>query len=238
MNRRIDGTPRKVAVVLACLAIAATSAQAQRTSSGRGAAAKPTNRISVLDSRTKGFWLGINTVGAMGATVSGADLDGELKTGFGPGAGLMVGYGFNRTFSAFASIDVAKQDASAGEYQGSFGLRHMEIGGRANLPLGDGATVPYVLASLGRRALGARVQDFNDGSEYTLKLTGGMFGIGGGVEHSFSSTLSMDSGMEIGFGRFGHYDADGESGTLEVNGSTTVRLRVGVNWRPATRGRS
>ena len=146
----------------------------------------------------------------------------------------MVGYGFNRTFSGFASVDVAKQDAS-GTFSGSFGLRHLEIGGRANLPFGDEATVPYVSASLGRRALAARVIDHTDDSEYDLTVSGGMFGIGGGVQHAFSPALSLDSGLEIGFGRFGHYDADGDQGALDVNGSTTVRLRVGVTWRPQAR---
>lgn len=234
MDRWMNETARRVAVVLVTLSMA-TTVQAQRASTGRRTPPKSRDRISVIDGRTTGFMLGVHTIGAPGVSVTGGDIEGSLKTGFGPGAGFMVGYGFNRTFSAFASIDLAKQDASAGDYQGSFGLRHMEIGGRANLPLGDGATVPYLTASIGQRALGARVQDFTDGSEYTMKLSGGMFGMGGGVEHSFSPTLAMDSGLEIGFGRFGHYEADGDSGSLDVNGTTTVRLRFGVTWRPSTR---
>jgi len=187
----------------------------------------------VADARAPGFVLGVHTIGATGVTVGGEDVEGALKTGFGPGAGVMVGYGFNRTFSAFASIDVAKQNADAGTFTGSFGLRHMEIGARANLPFGDAATVPYVSASLGQRRLAAYVTDWTDESEYQMSLSGGMFGLGGGVQHAFSPAFSMDSGLEIGFGRFGHYNAEGEQGGVATNGSTTIRLKVGVNWRPA-----
>ena len=41
--------------------------------------------------------------------------------------------------------------------------------------------------------------------------------------------------LMIGFGRFGHYDADGESGSLAVDGTTSVRLKFGVTWRPTGR---
>jgi hypothetical protein len=222
-------------VALAVLALS-TAAEAQQRATGRRPAAKPAPRPAVVDNRASGFMFGVYTVGAQGVTVSGADMDGSLTTGFGPGAGFMVGYGFNKTFSGFASVDVAKQNAS-GAITGSFGLRHMEIGGRANLPYGNEITVPYLTASIGRRAMGARVMDHTDEDEtsFDMRLTGGMFGTGGGVQHAFSPTLAFDGGLEIGFGRFDHYDWDGNTGMHSVNGSTSVRLRAGVTWRPARR---
>jgi hypothetical protein len=198
--------------------------------------AKTPDRIAVVDARRTGFVLGVYTMAAPGVTITGADIqDGPFKTGFGPGAGFTVGYGFNRTFTGFASIDLAKQSAPSDYGGGSFGLSHMEIGGRANLPFGDGATVPYVSASIGHRALGARVTDNLDGATYDMKLSGGMFGVGGGVEHVISPTLAVDGGLSLGFGRFGHQDADGQSDALDVNGSTTIRLRIGMTWRPTPR---
>jgi hypothetical protein len=180
--------------------------------------------------------LGVYTLGAPGLTLSGADIDdGPFKTNFGPGAGVMVGYGFNRTFSGYASVDVAKQNANDPDIGGSFGLRHIELGARANLPYGSAVTVPYLTASYGRRSLGAHVTDDFEDAEYDMRLSGGMFGIGGGVEHVISPTLAVDGGLSLGFGSFSHADIDGESGPFAVNGTTSVRLRIGMTWRPAPR---
>jgi len=179
--------------------------------------------------------LGVYTMAAPGLTLTGDDVDGTFKTNFGPGAGVMAGYAFNQTFSGFASLDVAKQGTSGGDLGGSFGLRHIELGARANLPYGSAATVPYLTASYGRRALGARVSDDFTGTEYDMRLSGGMFGVGGGLEHVISPTLAVDGGLAVAFGRFSHGDIDGESSSLAVNGTTSIRLRLGMTWRPAPR---
>jgi hypothetical protein len=180
--------------------------------------------------------LGVYTMAAPGVTLTGDDVDGTFKTNFGPGAGVMVGYGFNRTFSGFASLDLAKQGTSGGDLGGSFGLRHIELGARANLPYGSATTVPYLTASYGQRALGARVTDnFEGGAQYDMRLSGGMFGVGGGLEHVISPTLAVDGGLAVAFGRFSHGDIDGESSSLAVNGTTSIRLRIGMTWRPAPR---
>src|SRR4051812_34341125 len=220
------------AMVMAMFALA-TSAEAQHSSTH-----KPTTKASskpiVPDGRRTGLVLGVYTIAAPGVTLTGDDVDGTFKTNFGPGAGVMVGYGFNRTFSGFASVDLAKQGMS-GDIGGNFGLRHIELGARANLPYGSVTTVPYLTASYGQRALGARVTDDFEGTEYDMRLTGGMFGVGGGLEHVLSPTLAVDGGLAVAFGRFNHSDIAGESSSLAVNGTTSIRLRIGMTWRPAPR---
>ena len=42
-------------------------------------------------------------------------------------------------------------------------------------------------------------------------------------------------GLAVAFGRFSHGDIDGESSSLAVNGTTSIRLRLGMTWRPASR---
>jgi len=236
MTSRKTGARRWGAgLALATLALG-TVAQAQRPTSRGAATTRQNNRIAVADGRTPGFMLSAYTVAAPGVTVTGPDVDGEFKTGFGPGGGIMAGYGFNRTFSVFASADIAKQSSAMPDVQGNFGLAHLEIGARANLPYGDGANVPYVMASLGHRGLGARLTDDFDGTS-DFKMSGTMFGLGGGIEHVLSPTVAMDGGLEIGFGRFSHlYDSGdgGDQGAINVNGSTSIRLRFGVTWRPKT----
>ena len=222
----------RVAMVMAMFALA-TAAEAQHSTTH-----KPTTKASskplAPDGRRTGLVLGVYTMAAPGVSLTGDDVDGEFKTNLGPGAGVMAGYAFNRTFSGFASVDVAKQGMS-GDIGGSFGLRHIELGARANLPFGSDATVPYLTASYGRRALGARVTDDFEGNEYDMRLSGAMFGVGGGLEHVISPALAVDGGLSVAFGRFSHGDIDGESSSLAVNGTTSIRLRLGMTWRPAPR---
>lgn len=231
MDHRNFTIAMRVATVTAMFALA-TAAEAQHSSTH-----KPTTKASsqplVPDGRRTGLVLGVYTMAAPGLTLTGDDVDGTFKTNFGPGAGVTAGYGFNRTFSGYASVDVAKQGTSGGDLGGSFGLRHIELGARANLPYGSATTVPYLTASYGRRALGARVTDDFTGTEYDMRLSGGMFGVGGGLEHVISPTLAVDGGLAVGFGRFSHGDIDGESSSLAVNGTTSIRLRLGMTWRPA-----
>ena len=229
-----DTTIRAVMLAAVVLLAFATAAQAQQSTGRRAALAAERTRISD-DARMRGFSLGAYTVAAPGLTVTGNDFDGSIKTSLGPGIGLMLGYGFNRIWSAYTSLDVAKQGTSAGDYDGSFGLVHFEVGARANLPYGSPTNRPYVSASFGRRAIGARVTDDEHPEPYDASFSGAMLGLGGGIQHVLSPSLTLDGGMELGFGRFNHYDWDGESGTADMNGNTTVRLKFGVMWRPAAR---
>jgi outer membrane protein with beta-barrel domain len=233
MDTRNFRIAMRVASVTAMFALA-TAAEAQHSSTH-----KPTTKASARpmapDGRRTGFMLGVYTLAAPGVTLTGDDVDGTFKTNFGPGAGVMAGYAFNRTFSGYASVDVAKQGITDSDLAGNFGLRHIELGARANLPYGSATTVPYLTASYGRRALGARVTDDFEDSEYDMRLSGGMFGVGGGLEHVISPTLAVDGGLAVAFGRFSHGDIDGESSSLAVNGTTSIRLRIGMTWRPAPR---
>jgi len=232
MDHRNFGIAMRVATVTAMFALA-TAAEAQHSSTHKAATTAHSKPI-VPDGRRTGLVLGVYTIAAPGVTLTGDDVDGTFQTNFGPGAGVMVGYGFNRTFSGFASVDLAKQGMS-GDIGGNFGLRHVELGARANLPYGSATTVPYLMASYGQRALGARVTDDFEGTEYDMRLTGGMFGVGGGLEHVLSPTLAVDGGLAVAFGRFNHSDIAGESSSLAVNGTTSIRLRIGMTWRPAPR---
>ena len=47
--------------------------------------------------------------------------------------------------------------------------------------------------------------------------------------------MELDLGVSANFGKFAKYEADGEKATGDVNGSRTIRMRVGMNWRPGAR---
>lgn len=245
MDVRIDGfIIRAGLIALSVAAIglgplaAASIAQAQ-TPARSGSPRIEDRRSTSDDGRTKGFVLGVHTIAAPGISISGDDIDGEFKTNFGMGAGVSLGYGFTRTLSAFASLDVAKQKFGNTDYDNAtFGLGHIEAGLRANLPLGSPATVPYLSGSVGRRSVGAHVRDVVVEREYDMSLSGMSYGVGAGVERFFSPTMALDLGVSANFGKFDKFKGDGQSATADVTGSRTMRMRVGVNWRPGARGRS
>lgn len=214
MDRRKNQTTRRVAMLVVAALTFSTTLQAQRP----------------LD-RTKGFVLGVHTIGATGLTLSGADMEGDLTTRFGAGAGVMLGYGFTKSITGYASFDAAKQGPGNGEFDGNLGLSHVEVGARAYLPLGMGATMPYVTGSFGRRALSARVAD-GIGNEFELSFSGTAFGLGGGFERAISPTLAFDGGAEATFGRFSKGQFGDLKGPIDLNGTTSIRLRAGMTWRP------
>ena len=224
---------RAAAIALATLTFAAT-AYAQRSATRRPAASA---RKNTTTDRGKGLMLGANLIAAPGLTVSGEDLDGDVQTGFGPGAGLMIGYGFNDRYSAFASFDFSKVGYTGNGYDGEWALSHFEIGARTNLPYGSETNRPYLSGFVGRRSLSAdRVYFPGEDRYYYMRLTGMMLGVGGGLQRAMSPSLTLDGGAELAYGRFGHFDADGESGSLNVKGTTNIRLRFGLTWRPSSQG--
>ena len=187
------------------------------------------------NARTKGLMLGVHTIAAPGITIDIPEHDAIFKSKFGQGAGLMIGYGFNRTFSSYVSLDIARQGTNSELLEGTYGLAHLDIGVRANLPdisLGSGNTVPYLVGSFGRRALGAKVMDLLYEEQVDVSWQGQVFGVGAGVEHFFSPHVSFDGGVQVGFGTFNTFTLDGVDTDISSKGSTSIRLRLGVTWRP------
>jgi hypothetical protein len=234
MDPRFNTTPRVAVFVAAALMANTTVVHAQRPSATRRAELAAARARAAADARMKGLTLGLYTVAAPGVTITG-DMDGAVKTNFGPGVGAIVGYGFNRIWTSYVSLDLAKQGTSGSDYEGSFGLVHFEIGTRAYLPQQSTTNQPYVSASFGRRAIGARVLDHFDGEEYDMSMSGKMFSVGGGLQHVMSPSVMLDGGVQVGFGSFSNWDVDGESGTASMNGTTSIRFKFGVSWRPTTR---
>jgi hypothetical protein len=218
---------------LAALALlSATSQAGAQRSGGRTATATRQAGTSAADDRLTGLMFGVHTVAAPGVAINGPELTPPLNTGFGTGGGVMVGYGFTPVFSAFASLDVARQPSAIEEVEGSFGLMHIQLGARANLAINNPKMVPYVSASVGRRSLGARITDPEFDEEYDVSFSGNMLGLGGGIQYFLNPTTTLEGGLELGFGAFGHVKGANGEGDVSVSNSTTTRLRFGVIWRP------
>ena len=235
MNPAIAG----LAALALAMAALAPVAEAQRSAAGSTKATTPPTppaarkSSSTLGDRTTGFTVGVYTVLAPGVTITGEDVADVYGTSLGPGAGVRAGYGFNKTWSAYASLDVAKQSTSKDmRPEGSFGLAHFEIGARANLPIKHPKILPYVNAALGNRALAARVYDWMEDESFDWSLSGGFFALGGGLQYFLSPKMSLDGGLTLGFGSLNKWTLDGDTDTADVNGTKSLRLRTGVTWRP------
>jgi hypothetical protein len=227
MYRSLKGIIRSAVLVAAAAVTLAPSARAQRTTAVRPAAKAPAAK-----ERTNKWVFGAHTIAAPGVTVTGQDIEGTWGTGMGGGLGIMVGYDLNKSVTGFASFDVARQGSGVNYMTGSFGLVHAELGVRANLSKANAQMLPYATAAIGRRAIGARVTDLEDDEVYDLSLSGTMMSFGGGLQYTFSPKVSFDGGAEIGVGAFNHVDDNGDLYTINVNSSTSIRVRAGVVWRP------
>jgi hypothetical protein len=185
--------------------------------------------------RPSGFMLGVHSVAIPGLAIGGgADQNGEFNTTFGAGGGATVGYGLNGVLTLFTTIDLAKQNTGPNDTPaGSWGLVHLELGARANLPLGR-ATTPYVTAGYGARALAAKAT-FEEGETTDASIGGKYFSVGGGIERPIGRTLSLDGNVDVAFGKFSHFKAGSDEWDQSVNPTRSIRMRLGITWRPGAR---
>lgn len=200
--------------------------------SGFRPGAIPDEASPVTTPHRTGISLGVYSIAAPGVTITGADVDGEFKTKSGGGAGVVLGIGVTPLLSVFASIDIAKQQSSAADYDGTFGLAHAEAGVQLNLATQGARTVPYLLGSIGRRGVGAKVFSVQDDADVDMTLYGRALSVGGGIQHYFSPHMALDAGIQYSTGSFDHFKSNGESSPLDVRSSTSVRARLGVTWHP------
>jgi hypothetical protein len=230
--KRTTGHIAAAALAIIAAAVGTQTATAQSTKVWKASASPATKPVEAGD-LTRGLTLGAYALAAGGVQVTGPDINGDFSTTLGEGLGVTVGYGFNRIFSAFASLDLAKQATAQDIYPaGTYGLVHFEIGGRANIPIGSPKAIPYVSASVGNRALAARITDLDTGRQFDDAMSGTMYAFGGGLQYFLSPRLSLDGGVELGMGSFDHAKTPDGDHQIQVNSSSTSRLRFGVNWHP------
>jgi len=236
MKRTISRFAAAAVLAAATTGVVSRQASAQGSrGSGAGAGSSGTSFDRTTDARelTTGLTLGVYSLAATGMSIAGPDIEGTFKTKLGEGGGVAAGYGFNRTFSAYVSLDVAKQATAPHTHPtGTFGLAHFEIGGRANIPMNSARTTPYVSASVGNRALAANVYSDNAEENVDFSMSGQTYAVGGGIQHFISPHAALDVGVEWATGTFNHFSDNTGKYDMQLDNSSGLRLRVGVNWRP------
>jgi hypothetical protein len=183
--------------------------------------------------RNEGLMLGAHTLVAAGVTISGPGMRGEIRTETGEGVGLQIGYGFSPRLMVYGNADLAKQGTNFGAFDGDMGLLHVELGGRLTFPRPGKRLFPYVTAMVGKRGLAA--SSSGGGIDAQIQITGMEVGAGAGVLYALNPSLSLDGALLGARGKLSRVVLSGDvrgDDTVDVNGSNTIRLKLGVNWHP------
>jgi hypothetical protein len=168
---------------------------------------------------TEGFFVAPHL---LGASLEFEDEEAES----GGGAGLTIGYGFTRMFAAFFTIDGADIDIREPGISGDYTLGQADLGVRFNFRSETQKAIPYIEVALTGRA----AETTDDGVD--IRLSGGAFTLGGGLNYYFQQKLAVDVGLSFSGGRFEKLEIDGDEVPFEEVDATGTRFRVGLTWYP------
>jgi hypothetical protein len=187
------------------------------------AAAAP---LSAQESTTRGFNVGLH--------LSGQSLTPENgdRSNAG-GAGLIAGYGFNRTIQLFLQLDAGEFDVRDAAVEGDWTMGHADIGVRFHFANSLRSWVPYLQAAIGGRAVEVKNGVINTVAQSeTVTLSGSIFTLGGGIMFYFNETFAADLQLALSGGRFTDIKVGDVTMTNRELDATSARFNVGVSWWP------
>ena len=196
----------RVALLAIVASLAATPAAAQR-------------------STTRGFSIGAH-LQAASLKVEDDDPSG------GGGAGLRLGYGFNRSLTAYVEADGITFDVENPELEGEWTMGQLDLGLRYNFANSQRRLIPFLDAAIGGRAVS--VEDATNEGEDAGKVTfsGGAFSLGGGLSFFTSEKFAVETLVKFTGGTFEQIDVgDVSVRNLDIDASS-FRFKVGVSWWP------
>ncbi len=186
--------------------------------------ATSTTLVSGQSSTTRGWSFGFRLSGNA-LSVEQADAQN------GAGAGLQIGYGFNRMFTLFFSADGAEIDVPSGSNEtGTWSMGQAELGARFHFANALRRWVPYLETSLGARSVSAKLVD--RANSPTTTFSGSALSVGGGLAIHLKQTLALDLNTRFTGGTF----SNASFGTISVSGqdidASSVRASLGLTWWP------
>ncbi len=182
--------------------------------------------LHAQESTTRGF--------NVGAHISGQSLTPENgdRSNAG-GGGIILGYGFNRSFQLFLQFDGGQFDVANAAVEGDWTMGHGDLGVRYHFANSLRSWVPYVQAALTGRYVtvtNGRVNQVTQSEDITL--SGSAITLGGGILFFFNETLAADLQLALSGGRF----TDVKVGTVTFNNAEvdaqSTRFNIGVSWWP------
>jgi hypothetical protein len=175
-------------------------------------------------STTRGLLLGLHLGGA-----SLAIENSERSSG--AGAGIALGYGFNRNFTILvqgdhSSIDVRDQP----DVDGTWAISHLDVALRFNFANSLRSWVPYLQGGFGSRFVSVEEVLTASPVDGVVKFSGGAVTFGGGVMLYANQHLAFDLGLLFSGGRF----TDTQIGNVTLGGldieATSSRFNLGMSW--------
>jgi hypothetical protein len=148
------------------------------------------------------------------------------------GAGLILGYGFNRSVQLFLQLDGAEFDVDDAEVNGTWAMGHADLGVRFHFANSLRTWVPYLQAALSGRAVGVDNAVVQGQPETEVGFFGGAFTLGGGIMFYFNQTLAADLQLLWSGGQFTEVTVDDVTVSgLEIDAESS-RLNIGISWWP------
>lgn len=169
-------------------------------------------------STSSGLFIGL---GAEGDGLKGTAAGSPTESG--SGAGLVLGYGFNRRWALYGDFSGAVMNATGG---GTYQLAHADVGIRAHFRSGH-MLVPFLELGADGRGISA----IANGA--TVNGTGVGGSIGAGLNTYLTRSVALSSAVTWSGGTFNNFRVDSLS---VVNGASvdamTARLHLGLVWFP------
>ncbi len=177
-------------------------------------------------STTRGLNLDFHLQGAA-LSVEGGASDG------GGGAGIRVGYGFNRIVTLYLQVDGSSIDTqNAPQLSGQWAMAHADLGVRFHFANSLRSWVPYLEVAAGARAVSAADAQVTPATQEDVSFNGGAFTVGGGIYVYFTETLALDVGVKVSSGEFNEIEVGAVSvGNLDIDARSS-RFGIGLVWWP------
>lgn len=176
-------------------------------------------------STTRGFTVGAHLQGAS------LEVEDDDPAG-GGGAGLRVGYGFNRNFAGYIEADGIRFDVENTDFGGEWTMAHVDLGLRYSFANSLRRWVPFLEAAIGARAVRLEDATVDGDSVGQLNFSGGALSLGGGVGFFVSEKLAIETLVKFSGGTFEQVDVGNVSvNNLDIEASS-FRFKVGLAWWP------
>ena len=185
-----------------------------------------TQSADAQESTTRGFNLGIH------ASAASLVVEDDERSNAG-GAGIWIGYGFNRTVQLFLQADGAQFDVRDATVEGDWTMAHADLGVRFHFANSLRSWVPYLEAALSGRVVTVQNGVLNNVAQAEdVSLLGGGLTLGGGIVFYFNESLGLDLQLLWTGGTFTELEVGNVTrSNLDIEAQSS-RFNIGLSWWP------